>query len=87
MDSGMIVALISALGIGTVLSKLVEGLVNWVRGRTDREQTAWEQRDDQARKRRQAEESLHGHRRWTHYNCDIPYDEMPSLPDYMLEEK
>lgn len=56
METGMIVAIIGALGLGTILAKLSENIWAWVTGKTAREQTAWAQRDREAKARRQLEE-------------------------------
>lgn len=80
MDTGVIVALLTALGAGTVLGKLVDGIVDWLKGRHGKEQTAWEQRDAEASFRRRVQEVLHETRRYAHTKADIPYGDMPKVP-------
>jgi len=80
MDSGTLIALLTALGAGTVLGKLIDGIVGWLKGRHGAEQTAWEQRDAEARYRRLIEEALHETRRYAHNECGVPYDDLPEVP-------
>lgn len=86
MDTGTVIALLTALGAGTVLGKLIDGIVNWAKGRHGREQTAWEQRDEEARFRRLMEEALHETRRYMHRECGIPYEQMPEIPKRTRED-
>lgn len=56
MEIGAITAVLGALGAGAILTKLVESIIQWATGKQGREQTAWEQRDREAKARRMLEE-------------------------------
>lgn len=56
MDSGTVIGLLTALGGGAILTKLVEALIGWIGGKPAREQSVWDRYDNEAKKRRMAEE-------------------------------
>ena len=74
-----LVALLTALGVGSVLTKLVDGIVAWVRGRHDRDQSAHERLDIEIQYRRRVEETLHETRRQLHKH-GVAYEDMPAWP-------
>lgn len=63
MDAGVIIQFVAALGLGGIITKLIESATSWAKDRRGAEKDAWEQRDDEARARRQLEETLHMTRR------------------------
>lgn len=76
---------ISTLGAGAILIKLVEAIIDRFKGRQQREQTAWQQRDAEAKARRALEEYAHILRREL---IDLGYDadEIPPWPQYTKTE-
>ena len=81
MAIGDIALLISALGIGGIVTKLVEKIIDQRRGRIQAEQTAWDQRDAEARKRRLLEETLHDTRECLR-RAGVAYEDMPAWPSH-----
>lgn len=81
MDFGDILALLAALGVGGILTKTTETLFARYTGKSDREQSAWEQRDWEARYRRRLEEAYQQTRHCWHHETGKPYSEMPPWPD------
>lgn len=79
MAIGDIALLISALGLGGIVTKLVEKIGDQRRGRIQAEQTAWDQRDAEARKRRLLEEALHDTRERLR-SAGVAYEDMPAWP-------
>lgn len=73
--------LAGALGLGSILRDLATRISARRSGRLELEQTAWQQRDREARGRRAWEEYGHTLRRWVHITCNVSYDEMPPRPD------
>ncbi|WP_454044416.1 hypothetical protein [Cellulosimicrobium sp. Marseille-Q8652] len=58
MDTGTFVAIATALGAGSILTKLFDNIVAWFQGRQQEERSAWAERDKEAKARRLLEESL-----------------------------
>jgi len=56
MTAPTIFTMLSALGAGAILLKLVEAVLQRLMGRQKREQDAWAQRDREAKARRMLEE-------------------------------
>lgn len=79
MELGDLAVLITALGVGSILTKLVDRLLDRRKGRLEAEQTAWEQRDAEARQRRRLEETLHATRHQLR-DHGVPYEDMPPWP-------
>lgn len=55
----LVVAFLSAVGAGAVLTKLIEGAARWFTGRQSRERQGWEAADEAERERRQWETWAH----------------------------
>ncbi|WP_333811089.1 hypothetical protein [Timonella senegalensis] len=81
MEIGSLIQLISALGIGAILTKLFEGIFQWATGRSKREHDAWQQRDTEAKKRRQLEEYCH-QLRHDLIDLGLDADDLPPWPTY-----
>lgn len=47
-----------AAAIGGIITHFGKHVIDWAKGRTAREQSVWEQRDEQARRRRIGEEYI-----------------------------
>lgn len=58
-DASVIVPLLTALGVGAILSKAVEYALNRLGGRYERISQVWRRVDIESRKRRQLEDDLH----------------------------
>ena len=56
MSTPVIATILTALGAGAILLKLVEAVIQRIFGRQKREQSAWAQRDREAKARRMLEE-------------------------------
>lgn len=72
---------LTALGAGAILLKIVESVIAWATGRHGREQSAWEQRDREASARRKLEETLHRTRLVAIAN-GVAEDLLPPWPTY-----
>lgn len=48
-----------AAAIGGIITHFGKHVIDWAKGRTAREQSVWDQRDEQAKRRRIAEEYVH----------------------------
>lgn len=81
MDIGTLVAGFTALGLGGILTKLVENLLKRRSGKLAEEQTAWQQRDSEARARRKLEEFAH-RQRLLMIARGIPETDQPTWPEY-----
>lgn len=81
MQTGDVIALLAALGIGGILTKLVDNIASWLRGRQRIERAAWDERDAEARKRRQLEEALHATRRAA-MEHGVDLRDLPDWPTY-----
>jgi len=79
MEVGDIINLAVGLGVGGILTKLVDRLLDRRQGRISEQQSAWEQRDREATRRRKLEEALHETRRCLHEH-GVPYRQMPPWP-------
>lgn len=79
MELGDIAALATALGVGSIITKLIDRMLDRRHGRLEQEQSAWEQRDAEARQRRRLEETLHDTRQML-AERGVDYDEMPPWP-------
>lgn len=77
---GDIAVLLTALGVGGIVTKLAESWMANRKGRHEKEQNAWQQRDTEARHRRILEEALHQHRTCWHRLDGRAYDDMPPWP-------
>lgn len=55
--------LLTALGAGGIITKLVDNTVAWMKGRQAEERDAWAERDKEAKARRVLEEYAHRLRR------------------------
>lgn len=81
MTIGTLITLLGALGAGSIVTLLAKTIVERVTGRTEREQTAWEQRDREARARRQLEEYAYTLRTFCHLKHGTDYKDLPTWPD------
>lgn len=63
METGHIIQLVAALGIGGILKQLIDNVTAWWKGRQQEERDAWAERDKEARARRILEEAMHRTRR------------------------
>ena len=81
MTTPAIFTLLSALGAGAILLKLVEVVLQRLMGRQKREQDAWTQRDREARARRMLEEYA-GDLRLLAREHGIPREDIPAWPEY-----
>lgn len=79
MDIGDFTLLAGAIGLGAILRTLLERLLDRRKGRLEAEQSAWEQRDSEARQRRRLEEALHATRHQLR-DHGVPYEDMPPWP-------
>lgn len=79
MELGELAAVLTAAGVGGILIKLVDRLLDRRKGRLEQEQTAWERLDAESRYRRLLEETLHDTRRALHER-GVDYDAMPAWP-------
>lgn len=80
MSIGDFAVLATAVGLGSILRTLLERLLDRRKGRIEQEQSAWEQRDAEARLRRRLEESLLEHRRGWHIETGRAFSDMPPWP-------
>ena len=80
MELGDFAVLITALGVGAILRDLVNRLMDRRRGKLEQEQSAWEQRDQYARRARRLEEALHEHRTCWHRETGRRFEDMPAWP-------
>jgi len=55
--------LLTAIGAGSIITKLVDNAVAWLKGRQAEERDAWAERDREAKARRILEEYAHALRR------------------------
>lgn len=81
MSLPAIATILSTLGAGAILLKLVEVTLQRLMGRQKREQDAWVQRDREARARRMLEEYAAVLRRQM-LETGIPYANLPPWPPY-----
>ena len=81
MDLGEIALLVTALGVGGILTRLVDQLLDRRKGRQAAEQSAWEQRDREATRRRRLQEALHETRTGWHRETGKRFEDMPPWPD------
>lgn len=81
MSLPAIATILSTLGAGAILLKLVEVTLQRLMGRQKREQDAWVQRDREARARRMLEEYAAVLRRQM-LETGIPYADLPAWPTY-----
>lgn len=86
MTIGTVIGLAGAFGAGTILTKLVEKIFDHRAGRIAAEQSAWEQRDAEARKRRLLEETLHDTRECLR-RAGVRYEDMPAWPTIHRTDK
>lgn len=80
MELGDIAVLITALGVGAILRDLMNRLMDRRKGKLEAEQSAWEQRDQYARRARRLEEALHEHRTCWHRETGRRFEDMPAWP-------
>lgn len=80
MDIGDIAVLATAFGLGTILKGLLDRLLDRRKGKLEAEQSAWEQRDQYARRARRLEEALHEHRTCWHRETGRRFEDMPPWP-------
>ena len=80
MDAGQVVQLLVALGAGAILRELVLQVLDWARGRKGEERDAWAYGDQQARRARAAEETLHLTRKVA-LDAGANPDDLPALPE------
>lgn len=71
--------LLTALGIGGVLTTAVQSIIQRITGKADREQNAWAQRDEEAAYRRVLQEALHDTREALRRQ-GVAYEDMPPWP-------
>ena len=81
MSLPAIATILSTLGAGAILLKLVEVTLQRLMGRQKREQDAWVQRDREARARRMLEEYAAVLRRQM-LETGISYADLPTWPTY-----
>lgn len=81
MQTPTIWTALTLLGAGAVLLEIVKALIGWITGRHGREQSAWIQRDAEARARRKLEEALHRTRLIALAN-GVAQDLLPPWPEY-----
>lgn len=77
----LLIPIFSALGIGSILPKLIGWIIDRVTNRDSEERDAWRQRDHEARLRRDYEEVLHKTRLWWHRDTGKDFDNMPPPPN------
>lgn len=77
---GDIAVLLTALGVGGIVTKMAGSWLDNRRGRHEKEQNAWQQRDAEAMHRRVLEEALHQHRSCWHRQDGRAYGDMPDWP-------
>lgn len=85
MDTGQIISLVAALGIGGILKQLIDNLTAWFKGRQAEERDAWTERDREAKARRILEEYGHGLRRRLFRRGAVEgpgEDDVPPWPNY-----
>lgn len=75
-----IIPLITALGLGTILPKLVQWVIDKITQRDEEERSAWRQRDIEAQLRRDYEEALHLTRTRWHRETGKDFEDMPPPP-------
>ena len=80
MDASVL-EILTTLGAGSIIGLLVKEIIGWIRGRQANEQSAWEQRDREAKARRMLEEYAHELR---HELTDLGLDpdDLPTWPSY-----
>lgn len=78
----MLVTWASTLGAGVILLKLVEAVIKRFTGKQQREQNAWQQRDQEARSRRMLEEYAAVLRRKL-ISMGVKVEELPPWPRYV----
>ena len=76
----LLIPIFSALGIGTIIPKLVSWTIDKITSRDREERDAWRQRDHEARLRRDYEEVLHETRLKWHRDTGKDFDNMPPPP-------
>lgn len=82
MAEGTMAAIVVAAISGGVVTKFIELLVAWVKGKHAREQTGWEKYDKAMRRLRMVLEVLHETRLLLHKRTGMPYGEMPPIPEF-----
>ncbi|GAA1812251.1 hypothetical protein [Nesterenkonia flava] len=75
-----IIPLATALGLGTILPKLVQWIIDKITRRDEEERNAWRQRDIEAQLRREYEEVLHETRLQWHRETGKEFGDMPMPP-------
>ena len=86
MSLPAIATILSTLGAGAILLKLVEAILQRLMGRQKREQDAWVQRDREARARRMLEEYSSILRRRL-LDAGVAYADLPVWPDYSTTDR
>lgn len=81
MDLGEIALLVTALGLGAILRDLMNRVLDRRKGKLEAEQSAWEQRDREASRRRRLQEALHETRTSWHQETGKRFEDMPPWPD------
>lgn len=89
MDGNLITILAtigSTLGVGGVIAVVARAIADWGAGKPQREQSAWEQRDREAKARRMLEEYAHDLR---HELIELGLDpnDLPEWPEYTTRDK
>ncbi|MBN0040257.1 hypothetical protein JN535_08780 [Cellulosimicrobium cellulans] len=85
MDTGQIISLVAALGIGGILKQLIDNVAAWRKGRQAEERDAWAERDREAKARRVLEEYAHALRRLLFrlgLREGASDDDIPPFPNY-----
>lgn len=91
MDLETIILLGSAFGIGTVIPKVTEAVIDRVKNRDADERDAWKRLDKEAHQRRVIQERFHRHRQTCHYRhraldgSVVDFCQMPPGPDDPIE--
>lgn len=81
MELEDLVLILGALGVGSIMPKLVAALLDWVKGGVKRRREAWELLDRERRLRRRFEEALDETRTGWHRETSKPYEDMPRRPE------
>jgi len=71
----------ASIGLGAILTKLLDNTLDWVKGRHKKSQEGWRKFDRESRKRRMLEETLHETRLYVSEQ-GIPLEDLPDWPSY-----
>src|SRR5690625_3586907 len=71
----------ASIGLGAILTKLLDNTLDWVKGRHKKSPEGWRKFDRESRKRRMLEETLHETRLYVSEQ-GIPLEDLPDWPSY-----